>query len=407
MNKLLVQLVFVISSIILISGCNSGGSLPAEEEADVFFGPLPKGLPVFVEIVEPYFNTSKADESAIALYSYNPQDPVDPVNELPGNEIFSSDSNIVVSLNTLEDNAIDDTLDRSEFTVLVRNDSVYLVNHLSNEIRLLNHFTTKVCELIPTERVADSSIDPLTGEPIIDPLTGEPITERVLTVLHKKLIYVMTVETSDSCISEGKKRFYELPLDHQAEITADEDAELENLELVTESQARSKLIFGWVADDSDPNVPDQDKLEYAYLGYDSEQKKLELFDKDKEIKWSQDRVLQQFDVVDLGSGMTSTENFFHLEALGNYQYLVQLGLDVFVVDGGLDLINKEPGLSNQPNQIEGVLIQIWFMRYLRSLNLMTKICLLLMMPKFTIFCIKKMFPLVIPLKPPPLLSKTH
>jgi hypothetical protein len=357
MNKLLFQLVLVISSVIFFSGCTSGGSESVEEETATFFGPLPTGLPVFVDIVEPYLSTSSTNENATALFSYRSQDSA--TQSATKNEIFSAGSNIIVSLNTdnddNKDTLVEENLGRSEFTLLAKSDSVYLVNHLSDEIRLLNHFTTKVCEIIPTERVADSSIDPITGEPIIDPLTGEPISERVLTVLHAELVYVMTVESSSTCISEGKKRFYELPLDHQLEISANEDAELENLELVMESQARAKLIFGWVPDGNDEDGLPQDKLEYAYLGYDSEHKKLELFDNDKEVKWSQNRVLRQFDVADLGSGMTSTESLFHLEALENYQYLVQLGLDVFVVDSGLDLINKVTGQFNQLSQIANIL----------------------------------------------------
>ena len=320
MNKLLVQLVLVISSVILFTGCTTGGSETDAVETDVFFGPLPKGLPVFVEIIEPYFNTSKADETAIALFSYKPKTSANvPASE---KEVFSTDSNVFVTLNTIED-----TLGRSEFTLLVKNDSVYLVNHLSNEIRLLNHFTTKVCEIIPTERVIESVIE--NADPLLE--------ERVLTVLHAELVYVMTEETNSDCNGDGKRRFYALPLDHQLEVSVDEDGELNNLELVMESLARSKLIFGWKPD---PDNAGKDRLEYAYLGYGVEEKKLKLFDKNKEVIWSQNRVIQSLVETELNPGISSTDYFFHIEALENYQYLVQLGWDVFVVDAGLDLINK-------------------------------------------------------------------
>ncbi len=336
MNKLLVQLVLVISSVIVISGCNSGGSLPAEEEVDVFFGPLPAGLPVYVEIVEPYFDTSESDDSEIALFSYKPQDSA--ADSSTQNQIFSSDSNIFVSLNTLDDS---NNPGQTEYTALVKNDSVYLVNHLNNEIRLLSHFTTKVCELIPSEK-PEESLESL----------GPDSSGRVLTVLHDKLIYVMTVETSTSasgaspsCTSGGKKRFYALPLDHQLDASVDEDGQIDALELVTEAQARSKLIFGWVPD---PDNAAKEILDYAYLGYGGAEQKLKLFDKSGELVWSQHRVIESF-TFDIDSSAPSVEYFFHVEALENYQYLVQLGLDVFVVDAGRDLISKPF------NQIEYIL----------------------------------------------------
>lgn len=331
MNKLLFQLVLVISSVIFFSGCTSGGSELVEEEVATIFGPLPTGLPVFVDIDEPYLSTSSSNGNATALFSYKPQDSA--AESSTKNEIFSTESNIIVALNTIDDN---DNLGGSEFTLLVKNDSVYLVNHLSNEIRLLNHFTTKVCEIIPVERVLESVIE--NADPLLE--------ERVLTVVHAELVYVMTVDTSFGCNSDGKRRFYELPLDHQLEVSADEDGEINNLELVMESKARSKLIFGWVPDIN--NVL-QDKLEYAYLGYGGEQKKLKLFDENRKEKWSQDRIIQGLVETELDSAITNTDYFFHIEELENYQYLVQLGSDIFVVDAGLELINK------LPNQISTIL----------------------------------------------------
>ena len=48
----------------------------------------------------------------------------------------STDSNIAVCLNTQAD-----SVGRSEFTLLVKNDSVYVVNHLNNEIPNLSNNT--------------------------------------------------------------------------------------------------------------------------------------------------------------------------------------------------------------------------------------------------------------------------
>lgn len=324
MNKLLVHLVLVVSSVILISGCTSGGSEIAEEEVDAFFGPLPSGLPVFVDIVEPYLGTSSSNQDEIALFSYAPQETA--AGLATETEVFSTDSNIAVSLNTQADSA-----GQSEFTLLVKNDSIYVVNHSSNEIRLLNHFTTQVCEILPIEKVTESIV----GE--------EPNKERHLTTLHDEKVYIVTADdggTVGACDVDSKKRYYELPLDHQLEASVADGGVSNIINLVSEALARSKIIFGWIPD---PDNSGKDIIEYAYLGYDSESKSLSLFDKDQTLIWKQERVLQEFDRVDLGQGKISSKYVFDIRQLDikNLFYLIQLGLDVFVVDSGLDLLSKQ------------------------------------------------------------------
>ena len=328
MNKLLVHLVLVVSSVVLISGCTSGGSETVEEEVDTVFGPLPSGLPVFVDIVEPYLGTSSRYQDEIALFSYEPQETAS--DSAKRTEVFSTDSDIAVSLNTEEDN-----VGQSEFTLLVKNDSVYLVNHSSDEIRLLNHFTTQVCDILPIDKVMDAEIEK------VDPVTSVVTTERILTTLHAERVYIVTAddgETTNACNIDSKKRYYELPLDHQLEPSVAEGGVSAIINLVSESLARSKLIFGGVPD---PDNAGKEIVEYAYLGYDSESKSLSLFDKEQNLIWTQARVLQEFDRVDLGQGLSSSKYVFHIRELDNLFYLIQLGLDVFVVDSGPDLLSKK------------------------------------------------------------------
>ena len=309
MNKLLVQLVLIISSVILVTACTGGGSLPAEEESDPFFDALPTGLPVFSEINEPYLNTSKQGDS-LSLFSYKTAQSGDEASV--ETEIFSSSTNIIVSLNTVADQ-----FGSTEFTLIVKSDSVYLVNHDSNQIRLLSHFVNKVCEIIPTETVSEE-----------------------LEILHDELVYVMTADSSsldDDCLSDSKKRFYALPLDHQLDPSLDADGELESLSLVKESKARAKLIFGW---EQDPSNPSQDIMTYGYLGYAVEQKELSLFDENGDLVWTQDRELQRFEQVAIAPETLSEKYLFHIQALENQQYLIQLGLDVFVVDSSTELLQK-------------------------------------------------------------------
>src|SRR5690606_5735363 len=163
--------------------------------------------------------------SKSALFTYqlleNPQDS----SQIK--EIFASDERLILTLNTVDD---PDFKGRSEVTILVRNDSIYAINHLNDQIRLLTHFTNTVCELIPREKVVNSDSQGAGS----------------LTVLHDELIYVMTSESTgfNACEGQGKKRFYALPLDHQLDPTQTEDGKLSTLELVNESLARSRLLFG-------------------------------------------------------------------------------------------------------------------------------------------------------------------
>ena len=319
MMKLLVQLGLVISCAILFSGCSKEASVPAEAEKDPTFDPLPQGLPVFVDIDEAFIADSQEGDGRSALFSYQLPEDAQDASEIK--EILSADSRLIISLNTVAASV------GSEVTLLVRNDSVYSVNHLSNQIRLLSHFTNTVCELIPRERVETTP-----GQ--------SPAPDKRLTVLHDELVYVMTAE--GSCTGEGKKRFYALPLDHQLDPTQDADGELNSLDLVNESLARAKLMFAW--EDAEDG---KQLLTYGFLGYGVEEpnstsKKpaLVLYDEQREAIWRQERNIEKFPVVQVAPEQTSQAYLFHVQALENQHYLIQLGLDVFVVDSGEALFAK-------------------------------------------------------------------
>lgn len=339
MKKLLIQLGIVFSCAILFWGCSNEGSAPAQAETDAFFDPLPRGLPVFIEIDEPFVADSGSDSDQTegngrsAFFSYQRPESATGLGETK--EIISADRRLMVSLNTVHDE-----VGRSEVTLLARNDSVYSINHLTNQIRLLSHFTSTICELIPKEIVDVGEV----------PVPGQSNNKKVLTVLHDQLIYVMTAEAkgdaSSACIGEGKKRFYALPLDHQLDPAQDEDGELNRLELVNESLARSKLIFGWVAD-TDQDDATQQKLTYGFLGYGVEEVSsptlkpaLVYYDNSRQEVWRQDRNIEKVPVIEIVPDVYSQPNLFHVQALENQHYLIQLGLDLFVVDSGAALISK-------------------------------------------------------------------
>ncbi len=318
MNKLLVQLGIVFVSAVLFSGCSKEASVPATKEKDAYFEPVPTGLPVFVDIDEAIIADADNVEGASALYSY--QIPENAAESAQIIKIFSADSRLVLSLNTLEDE-----FGRSDVTLLVRNDSVYSVDHESNQIRLLSHFTNKVCELIPRERVQT---------------TDGISTDKVLTVLHDEIVYVKTVAGSGSnaCQSDGKQRFYALPLDYQLDPTQNPDEnKLPSLELVPESEVRSRLVFGWVEDTDNSG---QQILSHGFLGYSPEEKMLVFYDQDREIQWQQSRTIEALPVVSITPETKSKAYLFDVQALSDHHYLIQLGLDVFVVDSASAIFAK-------------------------------------------------------------------
>jgi len=338
MRSVLAQLSVIISVSLLLTACPSNeGAEAVSEPTDFFAEPLPQGLPVFVEINEPYWAhdpSDTEDEKSLSLYSIalpeNGEAANDPVS------ILSVSSEQITSLNTVPD---ENDQARTEISIVVNAGNVYKVDHQkgadnSGSIRLLNHFVNKVCEIIPIDVVQTTSI-------------GSDVTH---TVLHSdKIIYVVTVEgavTAKDCADATKvKRFYELPLNFQFNANDDDESKINELKPpVSESLARGKLMFGWVDDEVTTNSEDK-RLTYGYLGYSTTEKKLRFYDEDRVENWCQPRALQTFDVVTIAPDEYSPEYLFQLTELERQQYQLQLGLDVFVFDSTTEIFSRPPNTS--------------------------------------------------------------
>jgi len=337
MRSVLAQLSVIISVSLLLTACPSNeGAKAVSDPVDFFVGALPQGLPVFLEINEPYWahDPTDTDEGSLSLYSIAL--PVEGEGATEPVSIFSVSSDQVTSLNTVPD---ENDQARTEISILVNEGNVYKVDHQkgddnSGSIRLLNHFVNKVCEIIPVDVVQTTSI-------------GNDVTH---TVLHsEQIIYVVTVEgavTDQDCTDTSNfKRFYELPLNFQINANDDDESKVNVLKPpVSESLARGELMFGWVDDEVTTDDDDQ-RLTYGYLGYSATEKKLRFYDEDRVERWCQPRGLQVFDIEEVSPGEYSPEYLFQLTELEQQQYQLQLGLDVFVFDSTTEIFSKPSNVS--------------------------------------------------------------
>jgi len=319
MKKLTVQLMVIVSALLILAGCT--GREGSEEVEDPAVEPpttIPEGQPVPVVVDEPFLGQTAAGN--VALFSFTEPDTID---DNPENDddpeivnIIDAEDDIVVLLNTL-----DDIAGAPDVSIVVAQDTVYKIDHTTNERQLINHFSNKVCEVIPVEIATESGTN--------------------FTVLHDELIYVVTVggdDSTENChATNNKKRYYELPFNYLFDSSQRDDTTTSDLVAVTEALARSQLLFGWV---TDPNDEDNQILSYGYLGYGLAEQELNLYDQDRALQWSQSRELQIFPVEEIDGGVFSSEFLFKLTELERQQYMLQLGLDVFVFDSGSELLSK-------------------------------------------------------------------
>jgi hypothetical protein len=345
MRSVLAQLSVIISVSLLLTACPSNeGAKTVSDPENFFVGPLPQGLPVFLEINEPYWahdhsshQTSDTEsEGSLSLYSV-----ALPVEGNVANDpvaIFSVSSDQVTSLNTVPD---ENDQARTDISILVSDGNVYKVDHQkgadnSGSIRLLNHFVNKICEIIPVDVVVPTPS-----------LSAHEVTH---TVLHSdEIIYVVTVEgavTDQDCTDPANfKRYYELPLNFQFNAHDDDESKTNELKPpVSESLARGKLMFGWVDDEVTDLIDDQ-RLTYGYLGYASTEKKLRFYDEERLEQWCQPRGLQTFDVEEIAPGKYSKAYVFELTELEQQQYQLQMGLDVFLFDSTTEIFSKPKNVS--------------------------------------------------------------
>lgn len=315
------QLSVLLLAMFYLAGCAQEGPEDPEEE-DVFIPDrLPFGLPVFEEIVEPFiasFDVDKTDSVAAvpAVFSFDPDSVVN-TGDIDVPHILSASDGLFVSLNT-----VDDIEGRDEITILSSKDSIYKVNHQSGELRMLNHFAHKVCEILPVETLVEKN-------------------DGSYVVLHEELVYVVVVlngtSFSDCNNSDYTKLYYELALNYQFDAGESSD-ETNDLPVVKETKARSELIMGWV-DNPETSDPSDKMLDYGYLGYSFTEQKLRFYDAERIALWEQSRELESFDSVKVSSNVSSPKYIFSVTPLTALHYKIQLGRDVFVVDASTEFFN--------------------------------------------------------------------
>jgi len=325
MVKLFVQLSFIIALTSLLTACTNRDGDAEEVEEEVFHNEIKRESLPFIDSLENLmvgeieFEPVNSSGSQEVLFSYQTSGLDNVAGELT--PIASSEGQLMVSLNTIYEDAA-----TPEITIVVGDDTVRAIDHITKEMAVLKSFGDKVCEIIPVEKVVEENI------------AGNTQT----TILHADYFYVMTTESgnvANACVNSiYKKRYYKLSPNYQFDIEDGHEVKINELELHLESLARSKLVFGWVRDE----INNLDVLEYGYLGYGHEERKLVLYDKNHEpgsIIWSQDRTIETVAVND-DNNEYAPDYLFNLTQLEQFQYMLQLGRDVFVFDGGEELLSR-------------------------------------------------------------------
>jgi len=70
-----------------------------------------------------------------------------------------------------------------------------------------------------------------------------------------------------------------------------------------------------------------------------------------DVLWSQERNVQKFTVQTQSDGQVTPGYLFELTQMENYHYMLQLGLDVFVFNAGIELFSKVTGENNRIDTI--------------------------------------------------------
>jgi hypothetical protein len=353
--------VFMLLAISL-AGCPSKeGTLPATNPARFFQEPAPLPPVSYSSVDEPFVGFLRdsdvavdddgnalpetqpyleRNDTALNLLSYDPSLPADENLSVGGDNpavVVTADTGLLAMLNTTNDDER-----RTEHTVYSKSDTVFVVTHSSGEIRALRHFTNPVCEIIPVQTVASE-------------------TDGAGDILHRVInapwVYVKTSAStcngSGSEYSDTHTRYYKLPLNYDANAskfevcvgefvgdepgvnTNEETCKTRKFSAVLESEARAQLLFGWELDASTAEANDY-HLTYGYLGYGIAEQRLNFFDSSRSVLWSQARGIERVEVFD----EDATPYIFALQHLSDYNYMLQLGRDIFVLNSTLDLFNK-------------------------------------------------------------------
>ena len=325
-KRLLAQSMLIIVALTMLTACPSKTGSEPEADAPVFVpDALGRGETVFTDIHQAWYQYDAAQD-AVTLQSFDPE-----TSPAVNTEVFAADRTFKLALNTEAD-----TTGEVEYSILVSEDTVYKVDHRDNSIRLLHSFDNLVCELLPKPRVVTSRSQ-----------NGQVVEH---TVLDDTAVYVVTAvgeASMNQCYSATTEHiFYELSLNFRFDaprelrcvdeqgINANPDTCLtRRLPAVDESRARAQVVFGWVDDDETP-VSNDAKLVAGLLGYDKQDRALRFYDENGEELWSQPRSLETFSPQVDGSRLISPYQMAELHALSSEHYLLQLGRDVFVFEGG-------------------------------------------------------------------------
>lgn len=328
MTRLLAQLCMTLGLLAGLSACvDREGPADPERPVRYFVDPVPDGVTQYQSIVEPFLAEGVAQNSegdaefnrqTHTLFSFDPaQNSVAAVLDSAGR---NDQAGIVQPLNTTYDLRAE-----SEYSILVRNDSVFVVDHADGSYRGLVHFSNPVCAVKPKTVVKP--------EP-----SGASVSYQVL---HDHAVYVQTTEGDGSrndCADPTRyKRYYRLALNFRFDAFANDPSYSNDLVSVTEAEYTAELVFGWRDTGAAPDMT----LDYGFLGYDSQASELVFFDQNRQRRWTQARQLERFTPVSVNGGFTAA-TVFQVDALPDYQYLVQLGRDVFVVDAGREFFDRAP-----------------------------------------------------------------
>lgn len=323
MTKQVYQIFFTVCVSLLLIACQGQEANDAVEEDNNNL-PFPTHRPdsQIVEINETYFSGSATEESqALSIYTYSvPETESQSINS---HEVFALDQSMIVELDTSSENGA-----KPDVSIMVTDGSVYKLDHHADELVLVRHFVNEICEVFP-KKIVDTDVSGEDGNLV-----------ETLSVKHAESVYVVTAfnqESGDACSDPSATRYYyDLQLDFAFNAQNEFASSSSDLTVVEEAEARAKLMFAWVDD------AEQDsgyKLSYGYLGYSQAANTLAFFDHQRKLVWSQDRIIDSYSLVD---GQASKSHLFDVKLVDDYQYLIQINQDVFVVDASKDIFAKTP-----------------------------------------------------------------
>lgn len=324
--------------------------IPSElvEVSEVYYGYLREDTSTEDDNGDPYPPNQALIErgNSLSLLSYDPAMPVEADPESSDQNpmtVLNANTGIALSLDTEMGTSIE-----PEYSVISNGDTILLVDLNRGTVTGLAHFFNRVCEILPSESAV---------------IEGDPGDDQHYTVLHDNWVYIYTSETDcNGNLTSGSRntaRYFRLSFNYKWDADLGELCSTEflngeqglntntstcktrRLPLVDESEARAKMVFGWADAPETVAVTDDEKLVYGYLGYDFDKAKLEFFDDQRNLIWSQPRAIQRLDLADTSQNDGEPRYIAELWPLENHSYLLQLGRDIFIFDSTQTLFDKD------------------------------------------------------------------